>query len=169
MVTIRQRLLFGISAAVVWSVIILILSLKEIWRWLEYEYYSAPEPNIILWIIGISVFLWTTSFRVDIHVEKRYIKHYLWVFGLKLGIKKPLGEIEKIFINRQLMKDRVDDYYYIFRNEYWAFLKLTDGEKIKIKSQKDKGSLIKNLKQYNRILKTVIIDTTTDPPEVVDS
>jgi hypothetical protein len=46
---------------------------------------------------------------------------------------------------------------------------LTDGEKIKIKSQKDKGSLIKNLKQYNRILKTVIIDTTTDPPEVVDS
>ena len=169
MITIRLRLLFGISAAVVWSVIILILSLKEIWRWLEYPYSPAPDLNMMLWIIGISVFLWTTRFRVDIHVDKGYIKHYLWVLGLKLGIKKPLGEIEKIFINRQLMKDHVDDYYYIFRNEYWAFLKFTDGEKIKIKSQRNKESLIRNLKRYNRILKTVIIDTTTDPPEIINS
>jgi hypothetical protein len=167
MVTIRQRLLLGISLAVVWTVIILILGLKEIGRWLEYQYYPAPDLNIILWIIGISVFLWTTSFRVDIHMEKRYIKHYLWVLGLKLGIKKPLGEIEKIFVNRQIMKDYVVNESYIFRNDYWAFLKLTDGEKIKIKSQRNKESLIKNLKRYNRILKTVIIDTTTDPPEEV--
>lgn len=177
MITIRQRLLFGISGAVVWSVIILVMSYVKIDRWVEYHFFPSSAIGDLLWMYGIAACLWTTGWRLDIHVEKHYIKEYLWVFGLKLGFKKPLGEIEKIFINSQKTKEYVyfpsamtDNQSVGFSGyEYWAFLKFTDGEKMKIKSQANKESLIKNLKQYNRILKTVIYDTTTDPPEQINS
>lgn len=177
MITIRQRLLFGISAAVVWSVIILVMSYVKIGRWVEYHFFPPSAIGDLLWMYGIAAFLWTTTWRLDIHIERRYTKHYVWLFGLKLGVKRPIGEVEKIFINRQKTKEYVYIPNNFYRNrplefsgyDYWAFLKFTDGEKIKIKSQRNKDSLIKNLKRYNRILKTVIIDTTTDPPEEVSS
>ena len=177
MVTIRQRLLFGISAAVVWTVIILVMSYVKLGRWLEYHFFPSSGIEELLWMYGIAALLWTTTRRLDIHIEKQYIKHYIWLFGLKLGVKRPIGKVEKIFINRQKTKEYVYIPNNFYRNrplefsgyDYWAFLNFADGEKIKIKSQRNKDSLIKNLKQYNRILKTVIIDTTTDPPEEVSS
>lgn len=169
MVTIRQQRIFGLTAASVWTVFILIMSFKEIGRWMDYQYLPSFDIYMMLGAYGIAAFLWTTHYGVVIHMKKRYIKRYLNVFGLKLGFKEPLREIEKIFINRQLIRQYMNYTFDRDSYQYWAFLKLADGEKIKIKSQVNKGVLIKRLRQYNRILKTVIIDTTTDPPEVVDS
>ncbi len=167
MVTIRQQRIFGLTAASVWTVFILIMSFKEIGRWMDYQYLPSFDIYMMLGAYGIAAFLWTTHYGVVIHMKKRYIKRYLNVFGLKLGFKEPLREIEKIFINRQLIRQYMNYTFDRDSYQYWAFLKLADGEKIKIKSQVNKGVLIKRLRQYNRILKTVIIDTTTDPPEQV--
>ena len=101
---------------------------------------------------------------------------YRWVLGFKFGKKEKFDSIEKLFINKiNLVADVYKYSPVVVPNSsevrsslYKCFIKFGNGEKMLLDSDEDKDKLINRLKEYNKILKTTLYDTTTHDVKIVE-
>ena len=94
------------------------------------------EPWSILVAIAICSFLpalWFATDVIIINEENKTIFDGVWTMGRKLGKPIKYQAIEKIFINkvktRQTMYSLSNQQNVITNHEYWAFIKMDNGEK----------------------------------------
>ena len=133
-----------------------------------YKLINLSVLGLVLSVVAVG--LWTAREIVVVDFHKKIIGEGHWILGLSSLEKTRFSELEKIFINRVKSTTRMNhligsaditDYV------YKAFLKTAEGEKFEIATGSDKDKVIRKLKEYNKVLKTVIIDSTLPEPVVV--
>jgi hypothetical protein len=115
----------------------------------------------------IATAIWTGKKIVVIDINKMEIGEGFGFFGIVHLDKYKFSGLEKIFINRV---NTAETFTHLARtidihhDNYKAFLKTVDGEKICIREHTDKEILIAELMSYNVVLKTAIFDTSLAEP-----
>ena len=123
-----------------------------------------PVVAIILLAAGISVL--SASEGTEIDPAGKTFREYNAFLSMRIGNKQPYSAIEKIFINAGQVSRKIYTAHTLnsstFRTvEYNAFLKLADGRKILLASDKNKERLLKRFSEVAMKLDTVLTDTTT--------
>ena len=128
-----------------------ILCFRQVMTWLEL---SSPSWNIL---IGLALFILgtliaSTHYRLRIHTEDKWLLVYVWILGIKSGKPVHYNHIDKIYINRVLQSRGVSSYTG-HRNEvretlYKAYLKLDNGEKVHLDTDKDEAKLAERVEGY---------------------
>jgi hypothetical protein len=115
----------------------------------------------------IAVMIWVGKKIIVVDMNKQEIREGIRIFGNIYFDKYKFPGLEKIFINRvnsvqtfRQLTRTVD----IHHQQYKAFLKTTDGEKICIGEDADKDKLIAELRAHNSVLKTFIFDNSLAEP-----
>lgn len=116
--------------------------------------------SIILIILGGAI----VSAYSGIEFKKDKFREYNAFFFIKNGKWEPLKKVEKIFIKRvkvsQKLFGRANQSSTIRNTVYKAFLKFENGQTIFLYDHQNKGKVESKLKELSDFLKTEIIDYT---------
>lgn len=112
--------------------------------------YSVVELNYLL--LGISIILilicLTTQYRVDVNLNEKWFKEYVWILGMKNGDVVKFSEIDYLFINKgkvsQTSGSRIQSTT-VVKDEYRGFIKFDGNEKIHILTSSNHDELIKEM------------------------
>lgn len=126
---------------------------------------THPLAGIVLALMAFAVFTAREGTEIDL-ASKRY-REYHSVFFVRGGQWTPYNEMEKLYLNRNRMKQRLyamrssqsSDYVFY---EYSLFLKFDDDERIPISKSKNKKSLWKLSLDLSSKLNTPLYDNTGD-------
>lgn len=123
-----------------------------------------PWIAIILILLGATVL--TAYEGTEISPHTKTLREYnSFLFFLKKGNRRKYASIEKIFINSAKVSQRIYTAHTLnsstFTNvEYNAWLKLGDGSKIFLASDRRKSRLLKRFEVIAKALNTELTDTT---------
>lgn len=96
--------------------------------------------------------------------ETDYSEYYSFITFIRFSRKKSMKPVEKIFINASKVSQKVNTMVttgITTRNiEYSGYLKFEDGNKLYLKSRKNKESLIEELQALSDFLNTQLEDRT---------
>jgi len=102
--------------------------------------------GIVLVIGGVLVV--TTHYRIEIDFGRNTYHDYTWIFGIKSGEKGHFDHIEYIFINKnkvsQTMGNRAISST-ITRYDYNGYLKFSETQKIHLRSDERKATLVRHM------------------------
>lgn len=109
----------------------------------------------------VSVIILTTHYGLEIDITRKLHREYVWLMGLKFGPWEPFMSMEYIFIK----KNRVAQTMHSLLNahethseEYDAYLKFTETDKVHLGSAKRKEKLIKRMQGVAHQLQLDIIE-----------
>ena len=150
------------------KVIASIIFLATAYKMVTLTFFNV-HPLVYIILNAIAMAIWTGKDLVVIDFDKGTIGDGFRILGITYLDKSNFTGIEKIFINRINMVEtfrpltRSVDIHHV---NYKAFLKTFEGEKICVGISIDKDKLIEKLRDYNKVLKVNIFDTT-QPQESV--
>ncbi|MEX2235689.1 MAG: hypothetical protein WD824_26260 [Cyclobacteriaceae bacterium] len=124
---------------------------------------THPVISIVLIVAGVVIL--TAYEGTEINPASRTYREYNSFLFIKKGKAKKYNGIEKIFINKAKVSQRVYTAHTsnsaIFTDtEYNAYLKFNEGEKVFLFSGKNKTKLLKRLNDISRSLNTQVVDNT---------
>ncbi len=111
---------------------------------------SAQHPIFPSILIGFGLLLFgavlaTSHYRLEIDVSKKSYNVYTWVLWMKVGKPEYFQYVSKIYVNsvkeKATFMARSGLSHSVKTNLFKAFMKLDDGEKIHIDTDKDQSKL----------------------------
>lgn len=125
-------------------------------------------PAVICIMSGVIVL--TTSYRLEIDLENKTYKDYVWFLGMKNGKTARYENIQYLFIKKskisQQLNSRVSSTT-ITKDAFNAYLKFSEEEKIHLLTSESKTVLVKKLRNIANMLQVKIVDYSTDEPVVI--
>nr|AIA11877.1 hypothetical protein [uncultured bacterium] len=122
-----------------------------------------------LWITLIlltgALFVFTSAEGTQIDPEAKRYREYTALFFVKTGEWIPYDEIERIFVNRNKVRQRTSAYRtgqtseFVYE-EYSAFLKLNDDETVQLKKFKSKEKILRLAKEWAAQLNVPLHDNS---------
>lgn len=127
-------------------------------------------PFIGIFLLLMSVIIFTTHYRLAIDLDKKTYHDYLWLMGLKSGERGAFDTIDYIFIKKvkvsQTMNSRVSSST-IREESFEAYLRFSESHKIHLLSKKKKYFLVKKLKPLAELLQVKIYDYSEGDPQEI--
>jgi hypothetical protein len=126
-------------------------------------FYDKPIATGVVALLALAVFTATEGTEIDV-VAKKY-REYHSVFFVKGGEWVSYGSIEKLYVNRNRMKqtmstlrsNHTSDFVFY---EYSIFVKFDDEEKIQLKKGKNKDTMMKLASAWSQQLSVPLADNT---------
>lgn len=106
--------------------------------------------NILIGMIVVigAVLVVTTHYRIEVDFGRGTYRDYTWILGIKSGEKAHFDHIEYIFINKnkvsQTMGNRAVSTT-IQRYDYNGYLKFSETQKIHLRSDESKTTLLRHM------------------------
>lgn len=124
---------------------------------------SKPFPSLAILVMSIGVLTAGEGTEID-PAAKRY-REYTAFFFVKSGEWLPYGSMEKVFINRNKVRQRVytartshsAEFTY---DEFSAFLKFGDDEKVQLLKHRNKDALMRRVAEVSKQLNVPVVDNT---------
>jgi hypothetical protein len=125
---------------------------------------SKPFPSLAILVMSMGVLTAREGTEID-PAAKKY-REYTAFFFVKSGEWLPYGSMEKVFINRNRVKQRVytartnhsAEFTY---DEFSAFLKFDDGEKVQLMKHRSKEALMRRVAEVAKQLVVTVVDNTS--------
>jgi hypothetical protein len=127
-------------------------------------------PLAILPFFLISMITLTTHHGLEVDVNAKCYREYVWLLGLKLGQWEIFERMEYIFIKRnkesQTIHSRISsrDLHYEVYNGY---LRFSETNKVHVATTRNRESLLKSLKPIAKHLHLEILDYSGGTPIVI--
>lgn len=125
----------------------------------------AAHPLVSIVLAGIAFAVFTAREGTEIDVTSKRYREYHTVFFIRGGQWVPYHEIERLYVNRNRMKQRLyamrsnQSSEYAFY-EYRVFLKFDDEERIPLAKSKNKKALWKSALVWSQQLSAPLYDNT---------
>ncbi|HRI79557.1 MAG TPA: hypothetical protein PLR06_08475 [Cyclobacteriaceae bacterium] len=110
-----------------------------------------------------AVVIFTTHYRLQINLDEKEYREWLWVIGFKIEEKKKFEKIEYLYIKKSIESQRLNSRgsSMVSRREVFdGYLKFSEENKIHIDTHTNKDKLLKKLNPIATALDTRIIDYT---------
>ncbi|HTF21250.1 MAG TPA: hypothetical protein VK658_24405 [Chryseolinea sp.] len=123
------------------------------------------SPLIALLLVFGSLFIFTSNEGTEIDLAGKRYREYTALFFMKTGEWLPFDEIEKIYVNKNKVRQRMSAYRtgktaeFVY-SEFSAFLKFSDEETVQLKKFKDKDKLMRHAKVWADQLNVPLYDNT---------
>lgn len=118
----------------------------------------------------VSLIIFTTHYRLEIDLQRRVYRHYVWLLGMKRGNPESFEKIDYVFIKRnkvsQSMHSRVASST-VHSEVFEGFLRFSEKDKIHLITARKKESLVKKLKIIASQLNTQILDYSEEAPVAI--
>lgn len=118
--------------------------------------------GLALTIAGVLIL--TTQYRVAIDTGNRTYHDYVWILGLKSGDRGKFESIQYIFINAskvsETMGGRISQTT-IVSDTFDSYLRFSERHKIHLATNRNKGTLVNNMKVIAQQLNCDVIDYTS--------
>jgi hypothetical protein len=108
------------------------------------------QPVIGLIILLISLIVFTTHYRLTVNFDTKEYHDYVWILGLKNGVKGRFETIEYLFIKKNKVSQTMNLKSLsstIRKDVYDGYLKFSDKDKIHLLTNDSKG-FTKSPEQY---------------------
>ena len=112
-------------------------------------------------ILLVSMWIFTTHYRLSVDFDKREFHDYLWIFGFKRGEKIKFEKAEYIFIKKSKVSQKMNSRattITIRKEVYNGFLKFSEQVKIHLMTEDKKETLKRKLDVIAGKLKVKIVD-----------
>jgi hypothetical protein len=112
-------------------------------------------------ILGISVIIFSTHYRLNIDFAQKTFHDYVWILGIKHGEKGKFENLEYIFINKSKVSQTMSLKAVsttLRKDVFDGYLKFSDGSKIHLMTMDDKADVIQKLKTISHKLNLKVID-----------
>ena len=114
--------------------------------------------------VALGLLTLTARYGLEIDPSAMQYKEFVRLLWLRYGEWKRYDGVEKIFINRlkvsERMVTRTGAKYDIRSMVYQAYITFSDGSKIELDSDRNKDKLLLRLQGYNQQLQTTIQDNS---------
>jgi hypothetical protein len=125
-------------------------------------------PFIAAILSFLSLLIFTARGGLEVDLEKKTYREYmsfLWV--IRMGKPVKIKAVEYIFINsnnvsRKIYTAHTSQSSTFKDREYNAFIKFSNGDKVKIMSRKDKQPLLEYSSALAKQMETSLVDYTTE-------
>lgn len=117
--------------------------------------------SVTLLIIGLIIF--TAAYKVDINLEKKTFREYLFVAGFKIGDMKKYSTLDEIFIRSHSFSQTVNSRAQTRTFQslmYRGFVKFSDQDKVLVAESQFKNKVINKLEKVSRTFNLQISDYT---------
>jgi hypothetical protein len=128
---------------------------------------QLPKVGFIIGAIVISPLLplmWTSRYIIEIDPDEKYIWEYIWLMGKKIGRPISYASIEKIYINKVKMSQRMTSWGGQVRtnktNEFVGFIKFESGKTVELIREQEKEFVFEELAKIAKKLETELVDQT---------
>jgi hypothetical protein len=127
--------------------------------------WTSNQTSILVILVAITcillgILIITARYGLLINASKRTYQVYTWLLGIKSGKINSFTSIEKIFINDvkegSTMTSWAGQRLTVSEKVYKAFVKLDNGEKIHLDTDKNQDRLQERVNSYIQCLKDVI-------------
>lgn len=125
----------------------------------------SVHPWIALIIAAGCAFVFSGFEGTEINLDKKQFREYTTVFFVKTGEWIPFETIEKIYVNKNKMKQTLRPSRTAFAteisfSEFSVFLKFSDEEIVKLRKNKFKKKVMTRAKQWADQLEAPLYDNT---------
>jgi hypothetical protein len=117
-----------------------------------------------------AVVVLTTHYRLEVDLENKVYRDYVWFLGLKNGKTSRYENIEYLFIKKSKVSQNLNSRIStktITKNMFDGYLKFNEAEKIHLLTKENKTVLITRLKTMAEGLQVKIVDYSADEPMVL--
>ncbi len=115
---------------------------------------------IVLALALVGAMLIFTHYRLIIDAENKTYTVQTWLLGFRLGKPESFSWVDKFYINQVTESATISSYtgtqHNVKKKTYKVFMKLDNGEKIHVDTDKDQRRLEKRLDGYIATLKPII-------------
>jgi hypothetical protein len=121
-------------------------------------------------ILLLCAIIFTTHYRLQIDLDKKEYRDYLWILGLKDGKKYSFEGLEYFFIKRNNVSQTMGlkaATTTVVKEVYDAYLKFSDEEKLHVMTAANKDSILKKLLPVSKSLSIKMLDYTDGEPKVL--
>ncbi len=130
-----------------------------------------PSSSIAtLVLLTISLLIFTSHYRLALHLEDQSYHDYLWILGMKTGDRGKFQNIDYLFIRKarisQTMHLRAASST-VSKEVYEGYLRFSEQNKVHLMTRDSKNALIARLRPIAKKLKVTIIDYSEQPPKEV--
>ncbi len=115
--------------------------------------------SIGLFLVGL--ILVTTQYRLEINLDKKYYREYVWILGLRSGQKIKFNQIQYLYLTRSKKTQVYGQTYknhYVTGTHFNGYIKFSDEEKILIGDSSSKDWVLKRLQKVGSKLGLEIKD-----------
>jgi hypothetical protein len=126
-------------------------------------FYDKPIASGVVVLLALAVFTATEGTEIDTTARK--YREYHSVFFIRGGEWISYNAIEKVYVNKNRMKQRMSTARtnhtseFVFY-EYSVFVKFDDDERIQLKKGKNKNAMIKLAVTWSQQLNAPLVDNT---------
>lgn len=110
---------------------------------------------------GSGLLMTTSYYGLKINVEQRTYTIYTWILGFKTGTPERFNYIEKFYLNEvsndAVLTSRAGLQYDIRNKVFKIFMKLDNGEKIHVDTDKNRERLKSRMNEYIQFTKSIQI------------
>lgn len=125
--------------------------------------YALVQWNF--WLLGISLLAiavcLTTQYRVELNINEKWFKEFVWVLGVKHGEPVQYSNLEYLYINKgkvtQTTGSRVQTIT-VTKDEYRGFIKFDGAEKIHILTNSNHPNITKDMIRVAQSLHVKLFD-----------
>lgn len=123
----------------------------------------ARNPLLALVIFGGVLFVFTGTEGTEIDMERKRYREYTSLFFMRSGEWIDFDEIEKVYINKNKMRQRLSTYRSVhtaefFFPEFSVYLKFNEEEKVQLQKNKVKRPLVKKAQLWAEQLNVPLYD-----------
>lgn len=128
------------------------------------------HPLAVLPFFLISIVTLTTHYGLELDVQAKNYREYVWLLGLKLGKWETYDTMEYLFIKRnkesQTIHSRISsrDVHYEVHDGYVRFSEMN---KVHLATARNRESLLKTLKPIAKQLHLEILDYSSGTPTII--
>ncbi len=124
--------------------------------------YSILERTVLaIGLFFIGLILTTTQDRLEINLDEKYYREYIWTLGLKWGEKIKFNQIQYFYLTKSKRSQVFGQTYknhYATGTHFNGYIKFSDKEKILIADGSSKDWVLKRLKKINSKLELEVKD-----------
>jgi hypothetical protein len=134
--------------------------------------FISQETLISVFLIAGSIFVLTSFNGTEIDTANKYYREYTaFFYFLKSGKKIKYIRIEKLYINRARVTQRIyggrtTQSSNFSNTEYNAYVKFDNEEKIQLLNKRNKEALVRELRKISTFLNVPVTDNTVVPTPV---
>ncbi|MDH5366496.1 MAG: hypothetical protein OEW67_05875 [Cyclobacteriaceae bacterium] len=121
------------------------------------------EPIFFVILIFLSVIIYSTAYKLDIYKDECIYHDYLWFLGMKRGKKYDFNTIDKLIIDRETNKQRLNSRgssTVIEFDLYKGFVVFDEDIKVQIGESKRKRKIEKRISKLKKELDIPVMDIT---------
>jgi hypothetical protein len=110
--------------------------------------------GLVMLIVGLAMM--TTRYGLKIDPDTRSYTIYTWLLGFRIGKPVPFQKIERFYINQSTesmqMTTRGNQVFDIDKQVFKAFMKIDNGDKIHVDTDKSRDRLESRIQDYQKSL-----------------